>query len=278
MKVLLTNDDGIEAAGIRLLARRLALNHDVTVVAPEGNRSGVSHSITWLTPVRIREKATVEGVNSFCTSGTPADCVVAASTLFGDNVFDIVVSGINHGQNLGVDIRYSGTISAALEARTLGIPAIAVSVVSDENPDFLAALDFVDKFILYYDWRKLPRYTVLNVNVPSLPRQNIRGIARTRPGGLVKRRWFEKNTNEWGEPVYWMRREIIYELEESDLDFKCIKAGFISVSPIDFFQSCDEIYVEDLESDLRSFNEIWLDRFDRNAREFSSERRLKDTV
>ncbi|HPB62937.1 MAG TPA: 5'/3'-nucleotidase SurE, partial [Mesotoga sp.] len=220
----------------------------------------------------------VEGVSSFCTSGTPADCVVAAFTLFGKNGFDIVVSGINHGQNLGVDIRYSGTISAALEARTLGIPAIAVSVVSEENPDFSAALDFVDKFILYYDWRKLPRYTVLNVNVPSVPRQNIYGIARTRPGGLVKRRWFEKNTNEWGEPVYWMRREIIYESEESDLDFRSVTAGFISVSPIDFFQGCDEEYNEDLESDLRSFGDIWLDRNDPNTREFSNGRRLKDTV
>jgi 5'-nucleotidase len=278
LKVLLTNDDGIEAAGIRLLARRLAFNHDVTVVAPEGNRSGVSHSITWLTPVRIREEVSVEGVNSFCTSGTPADCVVAASTLFGESGFDIVVSGINHGQNLGVDIRYSGTISAALEARTLGIPAIAVSVASDENPEFSAALDFVDKFILYYDWRKLPRYTVLNVNVPSVPRLNIRGIARTRPGGLVKRRWFEKSTNEWGEPVYWMKREIIYESEESDLDFRSVTAGFISVSPIDFFQSCDEEYGEDLEGDLRSFGEIWLDRIDRNTFEFSNGLRQKDTV
>ncbi|WP_367362146.1 5'/3'-nucleotidase SurE [Mesotoga sp.] len=257
MKILLTNDDGIQATGIRSLAKRLSRSHEVTIVAPESNRSGVSHSITWLTPVRIRERETIENVSSFCTSGTPADCVVAAATISGIDRFDLVLSGINHGQNLGVDIRYSGTLSAALEARVHGIPAMAISVVSEENPDFLAAVDFSESFVREYDWKKLPKHTVLNVNVPAIPRDKIRGISCTRPGGLIKRRWFEKKVNEWGEEEFWMRKEILHDSHDEDLDFVNVDKGFISVSPIDFFGSCDEAFRSSLCDDLRIFEEHW---------------------
>ncbi|MDD2334534.1 MAG: 5'/3'-nucleotidase SurE [Mesotoga sp.] len=258
MKILLTNDDGIQATGIRSLAKRLSKSHEVTIFAPESNRSGVSHSITWLTPVRIRETNTIENVSSFCTSGTPADCVIAATTIKGINSFDLVVSGINHGQNLGVDIRYSGTLSAALEARTQGIPAMAISIVSEENADFIAAVDFSENFVREYNWNKLPRHTVLNVNVPAIPRDKIRGISCTRPGGLIKRRWFDKKVNEWGEEEFWMQKEILHDSHEEDLDYVNVNKGFISVSPIDFFGSCEESFRLSLEEDLKIFEARWL--------------------
>ncbi|AFK06633.1 5'-nucleotidase, exopolyphosphatase, 3'-nucleotidase [Mesotoga prima MesG1.Ag.4.2] len=260
MRILLTNDDGIESTGIRSLAKKLSAAHEVTIIAPESNRSGVSHSITWLTPVKIRERSTVENVSSFCTSGTPADCVVAASVIKGLGNFDLVVSGINYGQNLGVDVRYSGTLSAALEARIHGIPAMAVSIASEENPDFLAAVDFSENFVREYDWKKLPKHTVLNVNVPAVPRNRIKGINCTRPGGLLKRRWFEKKVNEWGEEEFWMKKEILYDSHEEDLDYVSIDRGFISVSPIDFFGSCEESFRLSLEEDLKIFEARWLNK------------------
>jgi 5'-nucleotidase len=259
MRLLLTNDDGIEASGIKLLARRLSAVHNVTVVAPESNRSGVSHSITWLTPVRIRERSMIEGVASFCTSGTPADCVVAATSMFKDDGFDLVISGINHGQNLGVDLRYSGTISAALEASTLDLPAVAVSIACEDEPDFSVAIDFVMDFIVDYDWAKLPKHTILNVNIPNLPKHSIKGVVCTRPGGLVKKRRFEKSVNEWGEEVFWMRKAIVHDSISEDFDFRNVFDGYISVSPINFFQHCDEDYKLSLEDYLSHFGKTWLE-------------------
>lgn len=258
MNILLTNDDGIEAAGMGFLAKKLAQTHEVTIVAPESNRSGVSHSITWLTPIRIREKNMIEGVKSFCTSGTPADCVVAATTIFPQGHFDLLISGINHGQNLGVDLRYSGTISAAFEGRMQGLPAIAVSLASESSSDFSGAIDFLSKFIIDYDWGKLPEHYILNINVPALPRNGLKGIACTRPGGLLKRRWFERSLNEWGEEIYWMKKKILYDSHEADLDFVNVQEGFISVSPVNFFQSCEESYRISLEEDLESFKSDWM--------------------
>ncbi|HET8697954.1 MAG TPA: 5'/3'-nucleotidase SurE, partial [Gammaproteobacteria bacterium] len=178
MRILLSNDDGYQARGLRTLANGLAELAEVVVVAPDRNRSGASNSLTLETPLRV-ERA---DDNVYYVNGTPTDCVHIAVTGLLDDPPDMIVSGINHGANLGDDVLYSGTVAAAMEGRFLGVPAIAVSLVLDGGAHFATAADFIRRLVERSLEEPLPADSILNVNVPDLPSAALRGVRTTRLG------------------------------------------------------------------------------------------------
>src|SRR5438105_11395978 len=199
MRVLLTNDDGIEAAGLQALRRALLAlpGIELAVIAPDGNRSAMARSITTRRPLWVQEVDFGDGTVGYATDGTPVDCVrLARLGLVDDFEADIIVSGINHGSNLGDDITYSGTVAAALEGVVLGLPAIAVSQQSAAREmdfrlgrqfDFEGAARFVARLVASMDERPFPDGTLLNVNVPGVPWEQLNGAAVTRMGKRIYR-------------------------------------------------------------------------------------------
>jgi 5'-nucleotidase len=185
MNVLVTNDDGINARGIGALVAALKEVADVIVMAPLGEQSAVGHALTMTLPLRVTEFHRDNAFFGFAVDGTPADCVKLALRTFlkerGLPYPDLVVSGINHGRNTAVNIIYSGTVSAATEATVLDVPAIAISLASyHSRADFSGAADFIKRFAPYVASQGLPKGTLLNVNVPALPPEKIKGMVYTR--------------------------------------------------------------------------------------------------
>jgi 5'-nucleotidase len=228
--VLVSNDDGVEAPGIRALAAKLAELGRVTVVAPDRDRSGASNSLTLDQP--IRTAAIAPGVHK--VFGTPTDCVhLALAGLIEDEVH-IVVSGINNSANLGDDVIYSGTVAAAMEGRFLGLPAIAMSLCSrDHNPEHYesaanAALLIVKRLVV----DPLPADTILNVNVPDRPWEQIRGFEVTRLGHRHRSEKCIPMTDPRGRPVYWIGPPGPEQDAGPGTDFHAIRNGFISITPI----------------------------------------------
>ena len=184
MNILISNDDGILANGIRALIEALSIENDVYVVAPDRERSAAGHSLTLHTPLRVEEVDPKYGAQRcWMTTGTPGDCVkIAVNAILANNELpDLVISGINHGPNLGGDILYSGTVSCAMEGALMDIPSIAVSLASlrTEYEDFKLTAEFTAKFIKKLENYKIPPKTVLNINVPGLDKEDIAGIAIT---------------------------------------------------------------------------------------------------
>jgi len=242
MHFLLSNDDGIHAEGLQVLAARIRRLGRVTVVAPDQNRSGASNSLTLESPVRIR----AVDEEQYSVSGTPTDCVHIALTGMLERDPDIVLSGINHGANLGDDVIYSGTVAAAMEGRFLGLPAIALSLVCDEAPRHFhsaatAAVCLVEKLLR----DPLPADTILNVNVPDLPLEDIRGFEVTRLGHRHRAEPCVETVDPRGRPMYWIGPAG----EEADAgpgtDFNAIRRGCISVTPIHVdltrYQALDQV-------------------------------------
>ena len=180
--ILLTNDDGIYAQGILAAWQELRKIGDVEVVAPDAERSAVGHAITLLLPLRAKEVVRRNVRFGYAVNGMPADCVKIAVKAILPRAPDLVVSGINLGSNTGTNVIYSGTVSAATEARILGIPSIAVSLATFTHPDFAYAARFTRKLALAVIAKGLPDKTLLNVNVPNIPEDKIKGVANTRQG------------------------------------------------------------------------------------------------
>jgi len=228
VSILVCNDDGVFSPGIRALSAALATVDDVWVVAPDRDQSAVSHSVTLQRPLRIEALEP----RVFAVDGTPTDCVILAVRRILKDRPRLVVSGINHGANLGDDVTYSGTVSAAMEATLLGIPAMAVSLVGRRDFDFTAAAEFAARLARTFAQEGLPPDTLLNVNVPALPPAEIRGFLLTRQG---KRRYTEaivENTDPRGRKYYWIGGgEPAIEGPEGT-DFAAIDAGYISVTPL----------------------------------------------
>ena len=205
MKILVSNDDGYLATGINALIDALAQVADVTVVAPDRNRSAASSSLTLSRPLRVTEY----GPNRYKVDGTPSDCVHLAVTGFLDDEPDLVVSGINHGANLGDDVIYSGTVAAAMERRFLGLPTIAVSLVGRtlvgaQLTHFNTAARVAVELVQTIERAGLAPDTVLNVNVPDLPFDELTGIRATRLGFRHKSEQVLKDTDPYGRPIYWI--------------------------------------------------------------------------
>jgi len=226
--ILVTNDDGVSSTGIRALAAALSTLDDVWIVAPDRDQSAVSHSVTLQRPLRIDEF----GERIYAIDGTPTDCVILAVRGIMKEAPRLVVSGINHGANLGDDVTYSGTVSAAMEATLLGIPAIAISQVGRSDFDFTAAAAFAARLAQDSLRDGLPPDTLLNVNVPSGSAAAIPGFRLTYQG---KRRYTEaviEKADPRGRKYYWIGGSEPKVEAPDGSDFAAIKAGYISVTPL----------------------------------------------
>jgi 5'-nucleotidase len=228
LRILISNDDGYLARGLRTLAETLAEFASVTVVAPDRNRSGASNSLTLDSPLRVEQVS--DGV--YFVNGTPTDCVHVAITGLLEDEPDMVVSGINHGANLGDDVLYSGTVAAAMEGRFLGLPAMAVSLVLDKEQAFRAAADVAARLIRRLFDDPLPRDTILNVNVPDRPAGSALPIEVTRLGFRHKSEPVIKARDPKGEPIYWVGPAGGGQDAGEGTDFHAIAAGRVSVTPI----------------------------------------------
>lgn len=230
MRVLVSNDDGVDAPGIRVLAERLGAVGQVIVVAPDRDRSGASNSLTLDAPLRVLPM----GGDYYRVAGTPTDCVHLALAGLLDEEPDMVVSGINNSANLGDDVIYSGTVSAAMEGRFLGLPAIAVSLVTrdhkGENYDSAAQAVLLLMQRLLVD--PLPADTILNVNVPDLPWADIQGFEVTRLGRRHRSEPCIAQTDPRGRPIWWIGPAGEVDDAGPGTDFNAVRRGFVSVTPI----------------------------------------------
>lgn len=230
MKVLVSNDDGYQAPGIRCLVEKLQQWVEVTVVAPDRNRSGASHSLTLERPVRAKTSP-----NGFIyVDGTPTDCVHLAITGLLDTLPDIVVAGINAGANLGDDVIYSGTVAAAMEGRFLGLPALAVSLIGENPQHFLTAAQVVEQLLrlLQAESLLLPVNTILNINVPDCPWHDLKGIQVTRLGSRHRAAAVIKSADPRGEPIYWLGPAGGEQDAGPGTDFYAVRQGIVSITPL----------------------------------------------
>lgn len=227
-RILLSNDDGYLAAGLACLARVLGRLAEVTVVAPERDRSGASNSLTLTRPLRVRQAEN----GFYAVDGTPTDCVHLALTGLLAEPPDLVISGINHGANLGDDVLYSGTVAAAMEGRFLGRPAIAVSLVGGDSPQFETAAEVARQLIHLLANHPLPADTILNVNVPNVAIPVLRGLAATRLGRRHKSEAAIRSQDPAGKTIYWVGPPGPEADAGPGTDFFAIREGYASVSPI----------------------------------------------
>jgi 5'-nucleotidase len=243
MRVLVSNDDGVDAPGIHFLARRLSIVGEVIVVAPDRDRSGASNSLTLDQPIRV----TRLDDGRYRVAGTPTDCVHLALAGLLDVEPDIVVSGINNSANLGDDVIYSGTVSAAMEGRFLGLPAIAVSLAAKDHKGehyasaAQAALQIMQRLLV----DPLPADTILNVNVPDRPWNDLRGFAVTRLGRRHRSAPCIAQTDPRGRPIYWIGPPGEAEDDGPGTDFHAVREGYISITPIQVdltrYQALDKV-------------------------------------
>jgi len=228
LKILVSNDDGYLAPGIACLAEHLEKLAQVTVVAPDRNRSGASNSLTLKNPLRV-----YQAENGFhYVEGTPTDCVHLAITGYINPTPDMVIAGINNGANLGDDVLYSGTVAAATEGRFLGLPAIAVSLVGEQVTHFESAAIAVVELLKKMENHPLAADTILNVNVPDLPYEQIKGWQVTRLGQRHKSEPIIKSNTPSGEEIYWVGPPGKSNDAGPDTDFHAVDNGYISVTPI----------------------------------------------
>ena len=229
MRILLSNDDGVYAEGLAVLAEELARLAEIFIVAPDRNHSGASNSLTLQNPVRLQRLAP----NRYSVTGTPTDCVHLAVTGGFDLEFDMVVSGINAGANLGEDVLYSGTVAAATEGGLLGLPALAISLVSEGREQYYqtaakVAAQIIQKMLI----SPLPVATILNVNVPDLPESKLRGFELVRLGRRHPAQPAVKTVDPRGIPCYWIGAAGDAEDAGPGTDFYAISEHKVALTPI----------------------------------------------
>jgi 5'-nucleotidase len=228
MIILLSNDDGVQSEGLTALEESLRQVAEIYTVAPDRAQSSMSHALTLHRPLRVHELAP----RRLSVDGTPVDCVKLALTGLLPVRPDLVVSGINKGPNLGDDIIYSGTVSAAIEGALLGIPAIAVSLVTFENFDFRAAAEFTATLVARIQAGGIPADTLLNVNVPAVPKEQLKGWKLTRMG----KRHYSENIVERVDPrggkYYWIGGDDLGFAHDEGTDCMAVHEGYISVTPL----------------------------------------------
>ena len=228
MRILISNDDGYQAPGIVCLARRLGEVGEISVVAPERERSGASNSLTLRNPVRARRAE-----NGFIyVDGTPTDCVHLAITGLLDPEPDLVVAGINAGANLGDDVLYSGTVAAAMEGRFLGLPAIAVSLVGDQFQHYETAADVVVSLVRSLQTSPIPPATILNVNVPDVPAEELSGFRVTRLGQRHRSEPVVRTHDPRGREIFWIGPAGPGQDAGPGTDFHAVAGGYVSITPL----------------------------------------------
>ncbi len=228
MKILVSNDDGYLAPGINALADALSAIADVVVVAPDRNRSAASNSLTLNNPLRISKV----GENRFAVNGTPSDAVHLALTGFLEEEPDLVVSGINHGANLGDDVIYSGTVAAAVEGRFLGFPSIAMSMVGRRPTHFDAAARVACDLVLRLQESPLPSDFILNVNVPDLPYGELKGLTEARLGFRHQAEPVVQGKDPYGRQIYWVGPVGPSQDAAEGTDFHAVANGQVAVTPL----------------------------------------------
>jgi 5'-nucleotidase len=235
MNILVTNDDGIFAPGLEALYRALQQLGSVSVVAPESEQSAVGHSISLATPLRVKQVALPGGLTGWAVSGTPADCVKIALAELLPQPPDLVVSGINLGPNVGINVLYSGTVSAATEAAILGVRGVAFSLNTYKDADFATAASLAgDVLARLQKWPGWTNGVILNVNLPALPREQIRGVKVTRQdtGRMVEH--FQRRVDPRERVYYWLAEINERRCPAEETDYCALNEGYISITPIHF--------------------------------------------
>ena len=228
MKILLSNDDGYFAKGLLVLAAALKERADITIVAPDKNRSAASNSLTLELPLRASE---IEP-NFYKVDGTPTDCVHLAITGLVETEPDMVIAGINHGANMGDDVLYSGTLAAATEGRFLGFPAIAISLASNEPQYFETAAEVAVYLLRRIQEKPLAQDVVLNVNVPDIPVAELKGYQVTRLGQRHKSEPVIKSQDPRGRPIYWVGPPGLARDDGFGTDFDAVRNNYVSITPL----------------------------------------------
>ncbi len=234
MRVLLTNDDGIYAKGIEALYRALEDEHEVVVVAPESERSAVGHAITFLSPLRVKSVSRNGKFFGYAIDGYPADCVKLAATELLKPPPEVVVSGINLGANVGVNVIYSGTVSAATEAAVLGIPSVAVSIDAFDDPFYDTAALFIPEVLRLIERQGLPPGVSLNVNVPNIPAEEVRGVRITHQGDLKFLERYDRRMDPRNHEYYWLCSSNPLLEHDPESDFQAVSENYISITPIHY--------------------------------------------
>jgi 5'-nucleotidase len=234
--ILVTNDDGVLAPGLLALTQEMRKLGKVTVLAPDRNWSGAGHVKTLDRALRVRETRLADGTQAFASDGAPSDCVALATLGYFKEPIDLVVSGVNAGANLGHDVTYSGTVTAAMEAVIAGIPGVAVSLETTDNHfgeiDYGPAARAAAKVVCQAMENGLAHEILLNVNVPFLPDDKIRGIALTRQGLRVYHSRLDERIDPRGKPYYWIGGDAPTGVPERGSDVGALAEGFVSVTPL----------------------------------------------
>ncbi len=233
MRFLLTNDDGIYARGLAALHRELSKDAECLVVAPEVEQSAVGHAITLFRPLMVRKARKNGRVLGYAVAGTPADCVKIGIKELAGGLVDLVVSGINLGANVGINVIYSGTVSAATEGAIMGVPSIAISLDSHREAEFSFAARFARKICGFVLAHPLPKNLSLNVNIPALPEERIKGVAVVKQGKARLIESFEKRVDPRDNTYYWLAGETQpAPSEDADSDICALRNGWITITPI----------------------------------------------
>lgn len=248
MNILLTNDDGIYAEGLWALYKRFTEKHSVTVVAPDRKRSAVGHGITLHKPLYTSRVVVSGGGQGYAVSGTPTDCIKLSILTILDARPDMVISGINPGANVGVNINYSGTVAAAKEAALYGIAAIAVSIDGDSPCNYDDAAIFTTRLAEKVRKKRLPFGTILNVNIPDIAADRISGVRVSRQELAFSAEYFEKRTDPRNRTYYWQGCDSQTSFNDSDSDVAALCQNFISITPV----KCDATDYDTME-DLKGW-------------------------
>ncbi|HLE16251.1 MAG TPA: 5'/3'-nucleotidase SurE [Anaerolineales bacterium] len=245
MHILVTNDDGVNAPGLLALAQEMRKLGQVTVLAPERNWSASGHVKTMHRPLRVTEVILADGTTALASDGAPSDCVALALLgLLPDSV-DLVVSGINPNANVGHDVTYSGTVTAAMEAAIWGIPGLAFSLDPPGDPvekvEYITAARIAGKITKQVVEQGLPKGALLNVNIPGLLEQDIKGILVTRQGLRVYRDQLDRRNDPRGKPYYWIGGEAPTGIPEEGTDIGALAAGYVSITPLDLDLTACEV-------------------------------------
>lgn len=228
MKILVTNDDGIHSEGLHVLTEALKMAGEVIVVAPDRERSSVAHALTMHRPLRVKRIKE----NYYAVDGTPVDCVILGVYMLRPERPGIIASGINKGENMGEDILYSGTVSAALEGTIMGIPSFAISIVSRRDFKFKSAAEFALRVVRFIERKGLPGEILLNINVPNLDTDQIRSYMITRQGKRIYGDVVHEKTDPRGRKYYWIGgNEMSFEREKGT-DFDAVSQGYVSITPL----------------------------------------------
>ncbi len=229
MRILITNDDGINARGLHFLAGVSRRVGDVHVVAPDREQSGASHSLTLHRPLRLTHRDD----GAYHVDGTPTDCVLLALGVLLRERPDFVLSGVNHGPNMGEDVLYSGTVAAAMEGLSLGIPGVAVSLAGGDIDLLETQEEWLERLVTrIVNVSDFPEETLLNVNLPPIPGDEIRGIRTTTLGNRVYSESLVETSDPWGRTVYWIGGGQASWSGREDCDFRVVQEGYISVTPL----------------------------------------------